>query len=270
MTEHFAADWLGLREVADHASRDPNLTARLAEWWGAEAASRVVDLGAGAGSNCRYLAPRLGGSQTWQLVDHDPQLLAVARERTATLATEQGIPVSTRRADLNTELADCMAGAHLITASALLDLVSARWLETLAVQCQRQGCAVLITISYNGQFSIDPPLADDQWIREQVNAHQRGEKTLGRALGPDALDCAAPLFKAVGFQVWRAPSDWQLSPRDAPLQAALIEGWAEAARQQAPDEADRVDAWLQLRRRQGPARRLRVGHEDFLALPCPD
>ena len=35
---------------------------------------RIVDLAAGAGSNLRYLSPRLPFEQAWTLVDHDDDI----------------------------------------------------------------------------------------------------------------------------------------------------------------------------------------------------
>ena len=63
----FAAAWLRLREPADAAARDAELVAGFA----APSERFVIDLGAGAGANLRYAAPRLGGVQHWTLVDHD-------------------------------------------------------------------------------------------------------------------------------------------------------------------------------------------------------
>ena len=78
----FSADWLALREPIDHRSRHPGLLARLADAIGARESLRVVDLGAGTGSNLRALAPHLPPPrQTWRLVDHDPALIAAARTR---------------------------------------------------------------------------------------------------------------------------------------------------------------------------------------------
>ncbi len=71
----FDADWLAMREPADHAARDrAGVERALPE----RALTRAVDLGGGTGSTLRYLIPRLGGRQQWWLLDHDPALLAAA------------------------------------------------------------------------------------------------------------------------------------------------------------------------------------------------
>ncbi|MGH6901583.1 MAG: SAM-dependent methyltransferase, partial [Geminicoccaceae bacterium] len=73
----FDAAWLALREPCDNAARSAALAGRFAAALGAE--PRLVDLGCGAGSNLRYLAPRIRGPQRWRCVDHDPVLLNAAR-----------------------------------------------------------------------------------------------------------------------------------------------------------------------------------------------
>ena len=73
----FDERWLALREPCDHAARSGALAARFVEAVGPS--PRLVDLGAGTGSNLRYLAPRLPTAQRWLLVDHDPALLRQAR-----------------------------------------------------------------------------------------------------------------------------------------------------------------------------------------------
>ena len=52
----FSADWLTLREPADHRARNPALVEALARHLGGRAV-RVTDLGCGTGSNLRALAP---------------------------------------------------------------------------------------------------------------------------------------------------------------------------------------------------------------------
>src|SRR6185369_8724301 len=93
----FSADWLSLREPFDAAARATPLVAELRRHIprGTSAAPfEVVDLGAGAGSNLRYLAPRVGGEQQWRLVDHDRVLLDAALVATSAWAASRGASVA--------------------------------------------------------------------------------------------------------------------------------------------------------------------------------
>ncbi len=280
-----------LREPADHAARSAALTARvvdhLARTRDPEAVT-VLDLGAGAGSNLRYLEPHLPAYQHWLLVDHDAELLHEASGLTMTHGLARGLSfmtdgtratlhgrgrrcqVLTRVADLAAlDDADLFAGRTLVTGAALLDLVSDAWLEQLAARCRATRATVLFTLTYDGRIACDPHDPDDEFVRRLVNRHQHGDKGFGPAAGPDATAVARACFERAGFDVQVEPSDWVLDPGAADLQRPLIDGWAGAAREIAPDDAARIDAWRDRRIADIDAgrSRLRVGHQDLAAWP---
>ena len=111
---------------------------------------------------------------------------------------------------------EIFAGRDLVTASALLDLVSTRWLDALAARCRASGAAVLFALTYNGESRWSPVEPEDDIIRDLMNRHQKTDKGLGGpAAGPDAVDCAERSFAAAGYQVRRDASDWDLSATSA-------------------------------------------------------
>ena len=279
MSATFDPAWLALREPVDHRSRAAAAVSLLAPAWRAGGWSRVVDLGAGTGSNLRYLAPRLPGIRSWTLVDHDAALLARA-------AAPDGAELTRVVGDLAGEGLDAVAGsnADLVTASALLDLTSKDWLGALVAACRGSGSAALFALNYDGGIqwhaAADDPRPsddpDDALVRRSVNAHQRRDKGLGPALGPMAGLTAEIAFRAAGYRAWLLPSPWRLGPADAALARALVDGWEAAAveqlREATPADApgvDRVRAWAERRRTTIAAGRfgLTVGHVDLLALP---
>lgn len=266
----FSAAWLRRREAFDAAARDAaaahlDLAARLGalrpapgEPW------RVIDLGCGTGANLRWLAPRLPGAQQWLLVDHDAGLLAHAHGPAGA-----DLAIVRRRLDLARDLeALPWAAAHLVTGSALLDLVGAAWLQRLVAAAVAAGPALLFALSVDGRHRWSPADPDDAAVGAWFAAHQRRDKGFGPALGPRAGPVLARALRAAGYRVHGARSDWQLAgPQAAPLQRALIDGIAAAACEQAPAAAATVRAW-QARRRAWVGRgSLRVGHVDLLALP---
>ncbi len=273
--ETFDADWLSLREPADRRARDGALPERLCAAWRRHGWSRVVDLGSGTGANLRYLAPRLPSGQRWTLVDHDPRHVDRLQRLEAPPEVDAVAAVSR---DLAADGLAVVGGANLVTASALLDLVSESWLGALVRRCADAACGAYIALTYDGEVQWMAESAagwrvdhdpDDGLVREAVNRHQRGDKGFGPALGPAATPLAARLFREAGYRTWLAGSGWRLEAADRRLTDRLVEGWAAAATELRPDAADRVAAWRG-RRRAALSRgsfRVTVGHRDLLALP---
>jgi hypothetical protein len=280
------SDWLALREAADWAARSELLLDRLREVLAQVETVHGLDLCTGTGSNLRYLMDRLPQPQRWLAVDRDAALLeevpsklaAWARERGGSVHTEGRTTqvrcdrvdsgIETRRMNLEQLDSALFTGRHLVSASALLDLVSESWLRDLAVRCHVAGAAALFTITYNGGSCCDPAEPEDAMVRELMNLHQKTDKGLGGpAAGPDAATVAARVFEEQGFRVQRAPSDWSLSPSAFALQRMLIEGWAHAATEMSPRQADVIADWLRRRLRHVDAGRSRVvvKHDDLVA-----
>jgi len=249
----FTTEWLALREPADAAARSMVLADAFAG-----RARRIVDLACGTGANLRFLAPRLPRASDWLAVDHDARLLAA-------LAPPAGAKVSTLQLDLAHALDELpLAGCHLVTASALLDLVAAPWLTRLAARCAGSGADVLFALTYDGRIDWSPAEEGDERVRELINRHQLGDKGFGRALGPGAAAAAVSTLSALGYEIRTASSDWNLGPGSPALQTALIDGWALAAAKVAPAEGDALREWAKRRRAHIAAgrSRLRVGHLD--------
>jgi hypothetical protein len=283
------SDWLRLREPADVAARSEALTRAITEKIVTGEPLRLLDLGTGTGSNIRYLAERLRGRQRWLAVDHDTVLLDAFPERMTSWAAASGYEASTdnRRStvrgadfecDVETEGRDLgalddhriFAGRQLVTASALLDLVSESWLRALAAHCRGEGAVALFAITYNGRFTCSPADAEDEPVRNLFNRHQKTDKGLGgRAAGPDAAAVAKQCFLREGYYVLRESSDWRLGPADRDVQQLLISGWAEAATDTAPEQASAIADWRARRLAHVDAGRSHVvvGHDDLAAWP---
>ena len=167
-------------------------------------------------------------------------------------------------------MATTSPAATLVTGSALLDLVSAAWLQDLADRLQATGAVGLFVLSYDGRIVCEPSDPLDAEVRDLVNRHQRTDKGFGPATGPDATSILAPLLAMRGYTVHVASSDWDLGAESEELQRQLVAGWAGAAAQLAPERADAIAAW-QTRRwaciAEGRSR-IRVGHQDVLAYPA--
>jgi hypothetical protein len=148
----------------------------------------------------------------------------------------------------------------LVTASAFFDIASEGWTRDLVAVLAKEGAPLLAMLDYDGTAELDPPHADDALLRAAFNRHQRGDKGLGPAMGPEATDVLAGLFGDLGWKVTRGASPWILGEGDAALAARLIEGWVGAAAEEGLDLA----AWKAARLLPSA---IRVGHEDVFAAP---
>ncbi|HET6925434.1 MAG TPA: class I SAM-dependent methyltransferase [Hyphomicrobiaceae bacterium] len=276
----FSAQWLNLREPADQRSRNRELERALAKHFDGWRPLTIVDLGCGTGANLRAVAPLLGPEQHWTLVDHDQALLDVAAHRLRSwadgadwkdgqLALFKGakrINVAFRRADLAGDL-DAALGpnANLVTASALFDLASAVFIAGLAHAVASRQSAFYTVLSYDGDQRWTPEHAADATLLEAFHTHQRRDKGLGPAAGPDAPDALSEAFSATGYSVSEGDSAWRLGSSDATLIAELARGFAAAVAETGLVNASTVAAWSALSR-SGAI----VGHTDTLALPSHD
>ena len=92
----------------------------------------IHDLGCGTGAMARWLAPLLPGPQHWILHDLDADLLDVAAsEPPGPAADGAAVTLETRTSDISRLLPGDLAGSTLITASALLDVLTEEELSAL-------------------------------------------------------------------------------------------------------------------------------------------
>lgn len=262
----FDAKWLALRAPADARARSVVLARRAADVARARAGSemvRIVDLGAGTGATVDALAPLVGARQHFTLVDADGTLLAEAQRRLA--GSHEACTIETRVADLAREAPfESSRPPHLITASALFDLASAAFVDRLCDALAAARVPLLAVLSFDGRLALEPPHPDDARLIALFEAHQRGEKSFGPALGPDGWRALAEALRERGALVATRRADWRLEAgEDGPLIEAKLDGWAAAARELAEHEAERIAAWRTARRR---VARVHVGHRDLLAL----
>jgi SAM-dependent methyltransferase len=263
-------DWLALREPADAAARAIDLVAQAQQLLPARRPVVVHDLGCGTGSMARWLAPQLPGPQHWVMYDRDPDLLAHAAAGVPPLTADGSrVTVETRQRDITRLDRRDLSGASLVTASALLDMLTAAEVERIARSCVEAGCVTLLTLSVIGDVTLTPSDPLDDVIASAFNEHQRRGEDDGRLLGPDAADIAADMFARLGAEVVIAPSPWRLGAGETALTAEWFKGWVGAACEQRPELAASTQAYVEQRLAETAAGRLRVTvhHQDLLVVP---
>ena len=293
----FSEHWLALREGADANARSSALLPALRLWLRAQLPANdttinILDLGCGTGSNLRWLCPRLTRPQHWTLLDNDPQLLAHAdralqkwanlpvqsgggnvlqlkNTASATLIRADLNGVDLSRADLNEQIPS-LDDTHLLSASALLDLVSGRWLSMLVKQAAQRDIGLLFALNYDGRMRFTPAHPADAMIRDALNRDQLTDKGFGPALGPGCVAAlhGACLTHSYRIDQWR--SDWHLGADEHALHLRLVDDFASIAERQMGATAaalGAIQAWRRWRRAHIDESTLRIGHVDVLALP---
>lgn len=262
-----SAEWLTLREQADSRSRSRRLaqaTARLVD-----APLVVHDLGSGTGSMMRWLAPFLPGPQTWVLHDWNRDLLARAAASPGLDAEGAVVDVETSVEHVEHLRPEDLSGASLVTASALLDVLTGEELDAVVDACVAAGAPSLFSLSVDGRVRLEPADPGDRVFQEAFNDHQRRLADGRQLRGPDAATAAAESFRRAGWSVEIADSPWRLGSAEPALTAEWLEGWVAAAIEQRPALREWGDEYLLTRLRQLARGELRVvvHHVDLLASP---
>lgn len=277
----FSAQWLALREPADHRARDRALQNKVCEQLANVArteqrAVRLIDLGCGSGSNLRALATSLPEQQHWTLVDYDPLLLAAARAALIAWADEvindstsltlrknnKILEIEFSQVDLARDIERVLAWpADVITAAAFFDLVAESWLVRF---CQALRTTLYTVLTYDGSEQWLPPHSADSAMLKAFHAHQKTDKGFGVAAGPDATSAMQRELTARGFQVTLASSPWKIDQTEAAFIHALATGSAAAVRETGLLNELEVNQWFTARM---SAQHCMVGHWDILATP---
>jgi SAM-dependent methyltransferase len=261
--------WLALREPADAAARALDLVECLArhpatDGW------LIHDLGCGTGAMGRWLAPLLSRPQHWVVHDRDPDLLEVAAaEPPGPAADGAAVSVEPRHSDITRLQPADLAGATLITASALLDVLTEEELDGLVSVCVDPGCPLLLTLSVLGRVELAPVDPLDHRVAAAFDAHQRRATERGRLLGPDAVAFAVEQFRRLGANALVRPSPWRLGALQSELAAEWFDGWVGAACEQEVELAAEAERYARRRRAQAAAGELAVtvDHADLLVSP---
>jgi hypothetical protein len=251
----------------DAAARSGELVDRLVRLFAGRDRLVIRDLGCGTGSLGRWLSPLLPNPQHWIMQDREPDLLGHVYMDVPSTAP---VTVETRLGDLGGVTAEDLAGTSLVTASALLDILTTEEVDRLAAACAGAGVPALFTLSVLGEVELSPADPLDAEITAAFNEHQRRVQDGRRLLGPDAPAAVVESFRKLGVDVQVARSPWQLGAANPELTAEWLRGWVGAAVEQRPELAAEAASYLRQRLDAVDAGRLSgtVGHVDVLAVPA--
>ena len=274
----FKADWLALREPADHRARNAGVANAVLGWFTLRDHISVVDLGSGTGSNLRATASLLPHRQVWTLVENDADLNAAARPLLRAWADQSHadgealiltkgqaeITVHFKSLDVAKDPAAAIgASPDLVTAAAMFDLISAAYITRLAHEIASRRAAFYSVLTYNGIERWSPHRPADGQVTAGFLRHQLRDKGFGPASGPMALANLADQFRLNGYTVTEGDSSWQLAANDRLLIEEMLRGHAMAVLENKSVDAKTVENWVKVKRTGAI-----VGHTDTFAVPA--
>lgn len=262
----FDAKWLTLREPADQAARSSVLLEKAAAFVAARAVqgpAAVLDIGCGTGSTYRALNPHLPSATPWRLLDHDPALLEEAARQIGT----ENIDFFTR--DLNIVEALPDDDVALVTASAFFDLASQDFVDRFVARLAERRIGLYAALNYDGKVGWARPHPLDARVLGDFNRHQRTDKGLGAALGPDAVPHLSAALLARGYRVETAETPWRIDAAAADLHLAFLRGMVDPVLEVGSLPPEVIGEWMAFRLAyvRGERGGCEVGHLDLLALP---
>jgi SAM-dependent methyltransferase len=286
----FATDWLEERYRFDVAARNPKVEAACLQYFAQHPMVSIIDIGAGTGANFIYLSEKFPQSQQWALVELNPNLLKRARERLKIWAAAKGYTVREdgqsldfRRNDQHIQV-QLLQGSflelsqllqpdryHLITASAVFDLLSEQMLSDLIQTFHQNRLALLTTLNYESMAYLPGDAEDKRWI-ELYEAHMQREQDFGKALGPRCSDFLENGYAQLptGLTL-RAPSRWQIEPADTFMHGHMLQFLEKSLLEMTSmgHSGRGLNEWLQRKKVQLQAQQLRlsVTHSDFFTAP---
>jgi hypothetical protein len=266
-----SGEWLALREPEDAAARSRDLALAAAELLPAGPVV-VHDLGSGTGSMMRWLAPFLPGPQTWILHDWNAGLLerAIGGVRPED-RDHAAVSVHAHTGNLADLRPTDLAGASLVTASALLDVLTSQETHAIVDACVGARRPALLALSVTGDVRLSPPHELDGEFENAFQAHQLRETDGRRQLGRYGAPIAQGLFSEAGWQVRPSTTVWRLDHRRPRLLSEWFSGWVDAAVEQDPGLHAKSASYHRLRTSQIERGELaaQISHVDLLAWPRP-
>lgn len=270
--------WLTLRESADLRARNGDLASRLTGHFAFRDRITVADIGCGTAANLRACVPLLPSEQHWNLIDRDPNRLAVARSALVRWAdhcdfggevlhlswNSKSLSVTFHATGSLEALPDLVSqtGADLVTTSSYVHLLPARCMQRIAHASAKTGAVVYAVLTYNGQQAWVPRHPLDTVMRAAFHAYQIADHGEGQGAGPIAPSEFADALAMSGYSVSEEPSDWNLGTSDSLLIKQWALRFARAVGTTGQISEDDISRWLSAKRSKAT-----VGHVDILALP---
>ncbi len=235
------AAWLESRYPYDAKARNKEIERIVRRDLAGRRLLRIIDLGAGLGSNLRYYAGFFDCDQEWYCVEKDGLLcrefpVRVKKWATArgwsSLPTTGGIQLQKNGITISVHLLSSsflpfpadLGGVHLdlAVANAVFDLLSRRDFLRLARDLADRAIPLLATLNY-ASMRFAPSRSWDRRIVEFYDRHMTLPRPEGPPMGPGCVPAMEEILKTAGYRVLKGESPWLISRQDIPLLRLLLQ-----------------------------------------------
>ncbi len=271
--EKFSSEWLTFREQEDLLARNSTILECVTEHLKGTKRLNILDIGCGTGATMRALLPEIKQPQHWTLLDADQELLARARCLNQPLVSDPNYTLETVFADLTSGFGFLNREYSLVTATALLDLVSEAWIKKFVMALKHNNLSFYCSITPNNRIEIDPKDNLDKKVICTFNSHRYSDKGFGMSLGGHATDFTIEQLQRSGFNVSSASETWGNRHPNKSFRkifnAKLVEGISQAANNTKMIDASELKQWTDSRLSAIQNEECEIWFEimDFIAIP---
>lgn len=288
MTEtNFTVEWLSERYRFDAAARNKEVEQSCIKHFQNYKQIKIVDIGAGHGSNFFYLFPKFPQHQEWVFVELNASLLETAFLRLAHFAKAHNYPFkrTTKTFTFNAngkeisiyslhasflDLGQSLAleTVNLLTAGAVFDLLSVELFEQFATQLIPFQIPLLSTINYAG-MRFWPQQKEDTQFLQLYEAHMLRMQNFGQSMGADCMRHMLAFFEKKQITCHVGDSNWAVAAGDTKMQGFLLQYLENAILEMPINKGENLafKQWLSEKRQMVAAHQLKttVLHQDLFA-----
>lgn len=269
--QKLTAQWLDARQNFDIAARDSFLLQQAIDFISHINDPVIVDLGSGTGNNTLSLLSHCPANSNLVLVEQHADLLAISRNRISKQITQGCLgSLSYIHRDLHRWLQE-QDNVDLLCTNALLDLLTAAELKSLADAANRLGAAIYSTLNY-ADVTFLPSSRDDHFFMDLFERHMCRSLNRGIPLGPNTKTALTRLLgDSASSHLYYADSHWVINSTERDFLRQNLAFYRDGIEAQIANGIDkeRLDAWLdnKLNLIEQSKLTLRVKHWDYLILP---
>lgn len=211
--------WLNLREKYDNQARNKDLEDFVINKLSKLNKIKILDLGAGGGSNFFYFNDKFKQKQTWTLVDKNPNLQQyIHRDIIKRNGDFENLSILT--SDFLSSTCPIYNQEYkLVLANAVFDLLTQDQFDQLMKNFYKfnlidPSTIFYFTLNINDKIFFNPREEEDQRVVEIFQQHMSVTEKTQKRMGVECTDHIEKTFEKYGLKNLKGESIWKIDPND--------------------------------------------------------